>query len=153
MPAQRPRPIVLLVEDSDDDVFFFRHTLKKSGAVCSLVHVGDGAAAINYLKEASTGNSADHPWPDLVFLDLKLPAFSGFEILAWVREQQLDGRLDVAILSGSEHASDVERAKALGATGYFVKPVSLEQFRERLSRWSEQHTPASAAAEGSSGRA
>lgn len=128
-------PTVLLVEDSEDDVFFFRHALKKTGVPCALFHAADGAAALRYL-EATIANPADpaHPWPDFVFLDLKLPSFSGFEILRWLGEQKLTRPLDVAILSGSEHASDVARAKELGATGYLVKPVATAQLAGRLSR-------------------
>jgi CheY-like chemotaxis protein len=132
------RPYILLVEDSEDDVFFFRHALKKTCVTCTLAHAADGAAAIEYLKRAMAGDPKS-PWPDLVFLDLKLPTFSGFEVLGWIRENKIESRLDVAILSGSEHASDVERAMGLGATGYLVKPVSVEQLQMRVTRWSEAH--------------
>lgn len=135
------RPVVLLVEDSEDDVFFFRHVLKKTGQTCRMFHAADGAAAMDHLKAALLNpDDATHPWPDLVFLDLKLPTFSGFEILEWIRQQKLTRALDVAILSGSEHASDTERARALGAAAYFVKPISVDQLRSRLLLWTE--TPA-----------
>jgi CheY-like chemotaxis protein len=135
MSGSPQRPIVLLVEDSEDDVFFFRHTLRKCGVACSLFHAADGAAAIEHLKAALVSPSnAARPWPDLVFLDLKLPTFSGFEILAWLREQKLDVPLEVVVLSGSEHASDVERAMDLGASAYLVKPVAAEQLRDRILR-------------------
>src|SRR5579862_2534665 len=39
-------PIILLVEDSDDDAFFFSRTLGKSQMSCVLRHVTDGAQAI-----------------------------------------------------------------------------------------------------------
>ena len=42
---------------------------------------------------------------------------------------------DVAVLSGSEHASDIQRAHALGASAYYVKPLSVEQLRTRFQNW------------------
>jgi DNA-binding response OmpR family regulator len=135
------RPVVLLVEDSEDDAFFFRHALKKAGLACALFHAKDGAEALSYLKAAlASATDAAHPWPDLVFLDLKLPTFSGFEILKWIREQTLPKPLDVTVLSGSEHASDIARATQLGATEYFVKPVAAEQLRLRFARWTESRS-------------
>lgn len=125
---------VLLVEDSEDDVFFFRYTLKKSGVPCELAHVADGAEALRYLESAlSPAPAAETPRPDLVFLDLKLPSFSGFEILAWLRARAAADPPRVVILSGSDVASDRERARQHGAGDYLVKPLTVDQLRERLA--------------------
>ena len=134
------RPVILHIEDSEDDVFFFRHALKKTGMGCAVFHAADGAAALRYLRAAwADRNDPEHPWPDLIFLDLKLPTFSGFEILAWIREQKIDAPLRITILSGSEHASDIQRAKSLGAESYLVKPIATEQLRERIQGWLATH--------------
>jgi CheY-like chemotaxis protein len=130
MPSPPVRPQVLLVEDSEDDAFFFQWTAKKSGVPCDIVRVADGAAAIAHLKKAGAGGA---PRPDYVFLDLKIPMYSGFEVLSWIRERAFEPALNVAVLSGSENAGDIERAMGLGASAYFVKPVSLEALRSRLS--------------------
>lgn len=132
MPSNFSRPLVLLVEDSDDDAFFFRWTLDKCGFDCDVIHAGDGAAAIQKLEQTLVHGARR---PDLVFLDLKIPNFSGFEVLGWIQHQHFVPPLDVAVLSGSEHASDIQRAHSLGATAYYVKPVSVEQFRARFSGW------------------
>lgn len=144
MSSTLTRPIVLLVEDSEDDVFFFRYTLKKAAVPCSLFHAADGAQAIEYLRSGlESAGDPKRPWPDVVFLDLKLPTFSGFEVLAWLRERN-PPPLDVTILSGSEHSSDVQRAKSLGATGYLTKPISVELLRLRLQRGAEAAATSSA---------
>lgn len=132
-----PRPIVLLVEDSEDDAFFFRWTLDKCGFRCDVLHVTDGAAAIQHLQGTLAGT---RPRPDLVFLDLKMPSCSGFEVLSWIRTHGFDPPLDVAVLSGSEHTSDIQRAHALGASAYYVKPLSVEQLRTRFANWEARNT-------------
>ena len=133
MSSHMPRPIVLLVEDSEDDAFFFRWTLHKCGFECDVVYAADGSAAIQHLENCLSGNGSQRP--DLVFLDLKIPAFNGFEVLSWIRDQRFDPPLDVAVLSGSEHASDIQRAHALGSSAYYVKPLSVEQLRGRFAGW------------------
>lgn len=120
---------ILLVEDSDDDLFFFQRSLKQTGVDTHLVHQADGRASIAYLERVLAG---DEPAPDLMFLDLKMPAFTGFEVLEWIAQQNLLRRLPVAVLSGSEQPGDVERALALGATAYFVKPILVQQLRTRI---------------------
>ena len=132
MPSHLSRPLVLLVEDSEDDAFFFRWTIEKCGFSCEVVHEVDGAAAIHHLEAVLAGTATA---PDLIFLDLKIPAFTGFEVLAWIRDRQFEPPLDVAVLSGSEHASDIQRAHALGASAYYVKPLSVEQLRARFDDW------------------
>ncbi len=123
-------PNILLVEDSEDDAFFFRWTLQKSGVRHELTHVADGAAALDFLRSVQARAKTR---PDIVFLDLKLPSYSGFEILEWIRQQAWEQPLHVIVLSGSEHATDVTRAQSLGAAGYCVKPISAEQLRDRLN--------------------
>jgi CheY-like chemotaxis protein len=136
MPVSQ-RPFLLLVEDSDDDAFFFRWTLRKCETPCDVVHVADGGSAIAYLEKCLTKQEGVRT-PDLIFLDLKIPTFSGFEVLSWIREHAFTPALDVVVLSGSEHASDMERAAALGAVGYLVKPVDVEQLRARLQACQER---------------
>jgi CheY-like chemotaxis protein len=137
MSSPLQRPFVLLVEDSEDDAFFFRWTLHKCGLDCDLVHAADGEAAVRHLEECLKGTK---PCPDLVFLDLKMPTMTGFEVLTWIRSRSFGRPLDVAVLSGSEHASDVERATALGASAYYVKPISVELLRARFAAWHQKQS-------------
>lgn len=125
-----PLPVrILLVEDSEDDLFFFKRSLKQTGVDAQLVHQPDGRSAVEYLERVLAGNES---MPDLMFLDLKMPAFTGFEVLEWIAQRSLLRLLPVAVLSGSEQPGDVERALALGATAYFVKPILVQQLRTRI---------------------
>jgi len=120
---------ILLVEDSEDDAFFFDLALQKSGWLCARDHVIDGGQAVDYLEASYKSATA----PDLVFLDLKLPVLTGFEVLQWIATQDFEPRLHVVILSGSDHQADIVRARELGATDYLVKPVSPEELKKRLT--------------------
>lgn len=136
MPSDPARPIVLLAEDSEDDAFFFRWTLKKSKLDCELVHAADGLEALRVLKQAAESDGQRRAQcPDLVFLDLKMPGLTGFEVLDWIRANPFRPPLEVAVLSGSDHALDVERARTLGAHNYFVKPVSGDDLRSHFESW------------------
>jgi len=126
-------PSCLLVEDSPDDAYFFQRTLKKTGSACSLKQVPDGGAAIQFLHEAQAGG-ADAQLPHIIFLDLKMPVMSGFDVLSWIQRQGFSPPLYVIVLSGSDHKADVARAQELGASDYMVKPISVQDLKDRLER-------------------
>ena len=123
-------PYLLLVEDSDDDAFFFERALQKSGNTCSLRHVTNGAEAIDLIQKVSISNT--EAFPSLIFLDLKMPVVNGFEFLGWLQTQPFSNRLSVIVLSGSEHLDDKARAAQLGATDYLVKPVRADDLNRLL---------------------
>lgn len=123
-------PFLLLVEDSEDDAFFFRRTMEKSGVTCRLHHVTNGAEAVDFLHEAVRDRNAD--LPHAIFLDLKMPVLNGFEVLEWMRTQTFPVHIQVIVLSGSEHQDDKERAARLGASDYLVKPVKVNDLNRFL---------------------
>jgi CheY-like chemotaxis protein len=127
-------PTILLVEDNDDDVFAMQRALRKAQVSHSLQVVSNGEKAINYLS--GSGGYADrayYPLPSLVFLDLKLPYVTGFEVLAWMREQPGLDKMPVVVLSSSAEEMDRDRASALGAHLYLVKPPQPQELTRLLN--------------------
>jgi CheY-like chemotaxis protein len=123
--------IVLLVEDNTQDVFLIQRAFRKASLNTRLHVVCDGEQAMTYLM--GEGNYADrhhYPLPTVVLLDLKMPRKSGFEVLAWLRQQPGLKRLPVVVLTSSGEAADVNRAYELGANSYLVKPVAFNALLE-----------------------
>jgi DNA-binding response OmpR family regulator len=119
---------VLLVEDSEEDVFFFKRALAKSGVGVELLLAADGKTAVSLLSDREVRQRLG-----LVFLDLKLPLLNGFDVLRWIRSEHFDPPLRVVVLSGSAHKSDKALANELGAPDYLVKPITAESIRDRLN--------------------
>jgi CheY-like chemotaxis protein len=132
METETKIPLALLVDDSEDDAYFFRRTLKKSGFSCSIHHAPNGLAAITFLREALRLGS--DKLPCIVFLDLKMPMMNGFEVLVWMQEQGLLSRIPVVVLSGSERQEDRDRAAQYKVMEYSVKPLSSTDLRRILSQ-------------------
>jgi len=111
---------VLLVDDDENDRLLFSSALKDTGLDVELLEMPDGYAAINYLLSAEP---AEFPLPDVVFLDLKMPAMDGFEVLREIRSRPELKRLTVFILSHSNQRADMVRAHGLGANAAYHKPT------------------------------
>lgn len=125
-------PTLLLVEDSEDDAFFFRRVLQKISRAFHLEHALNGAAAVEFLRKSMASQQGAEP-PDLIFLDLKMPVLSGFDVLTWIRQQKFSQLPPVIVLSGSDHTEDKKRAMELGACEYLVKPIRLESLKAALN--------------------
>ena len=126
--AHHASPTVLYVEDNADDFLLLKLASRKCGTPFSLQHVDDGDKAIAYLS--GTGAYADreeHPFPDLVLLDLRLPRLDGFEVLQWIRTNPATRTLPVVVLAGSAFRADIRRALELGANSYASKPARFNE--------------------------
>jgi DNA-binding LytR/AlgR family response regulator len=86
---------------------------------------------IEVVGEAETGPAAlslcEERQPDVLFLDLHLPGFDGFDLLSQLRTET-----HVVITTGdSQQAVEAYRAKAVD---YLLKPVDPEQLRDAVNR-------------------
>ena len=121
-------PTILVVEDEESDVFFLQKAFAKVGLTNPVQVAAHGGEALSYLQ--GTGKYADReafPLPYLILLDLKLPHVLGLDVLKWIREQPQFKSTIVVILTSSEETADVDKAYALGANGYLVKPADAGQ--------------------------
>jgi CheY-like chemotaxis protein len=129
---------VLLVDDSEDDLFFFRQAATAVKAPFALQIARDGLDAVSYL--AGQGAYADRsrtPAASLVLLDLKLPRKSGLEVLEWVRQQPLLQEVCCMVLTSSAEVRDLRRAYDLGAKLFMVKPMGLTALRQLVGAVAE----------------
>lgn len=140
-------PMILLVEDSPDDVELTRRALQKNKIRNPLIVVPDGAAALDFLF--SEGEYAERPQedlPHLVLLDLQLPKIGGLEVLRRVRADPRTALLPVVILTSSAEERDLVEGYRLGANSYIRKPVDFDQFTEAVRElglyWLVLNTPA-----------
>lgn len=120
------RPLnILLVEDSADDVFFFKRSVARTEVPVKIQVAGDGTEAIEHL---TNGKGV----PDIVFLDLKMPNQNGFEVLRWLKQNPALSATKIFVLTSSAEPKERELAQQLGADAYFLKPLSPDQLREAL---------------------
>ena len=126
---------ILLVEDDEEDILLLRRAFRNAYIANPLIEVRDGQAAIQYLSgEGDYADRTRYPIPFLMLLDLRLPKLSGFEVIAWIREQPQLANLIVVVLTASDHVPDVTKARDLGANSYLVKPGNFEELVQMVKR-------------------
>jgi CheY-like chemotaxis protein len=120
---------ILLVEDNPDDVELTRLAFDEARVANTIVVVGDGAEALDYLfARGAYAHRDPAALPSIVLLDLNLPKIDGREVLQAIRSNELTRTLPVVVLTTSTEPFDVEASYALGVNSYIQKPVDFEQF-------------------------
>ena len=122
---------ILVAEDDENDVFFVRRGFEKAGLTHKLAHACNGQVALNYLDgEPPFSDRNQHPFPDLLLLDLRMPCLDGFELLALLQPHRKLSTLPVVVLSSSILEADAQKARSLGAREFLSKPTNAHEYRD-----------------------
>jgi CheY-like chemotaxis protein len=117
---------VLVVEDNRGDVFLVERAVEFHKLPVKLTVVEDGEQALKYLELVEADETT--PCPSLVLLDLNLPKRPGTEVLRRLRSAGRCRDIPVIVLTSSDSAADRKMATEFGATRYFRKPTSYDEF-------------------------
>lgn len=107
--SSKPALKLLIVDD---------HPVVLSG--CRSLFASDPSIKIDEAADAKTGHRAfTTKKPDVIIIDMKLPDFSGFELIRRIRAEDPDAR--IIMFSMSTDPAFVVRAVDMGAQGYVSK--------------------------------
>ena len=92
---------------------------------------------MNYLHEAIGGN-ANKPVPDLIFLDINMPAMNGWDFLD--QYEKIEGLKDreivLIMLSSSMYVDDINRAKTYpSVSDYITKPLTAAHLQQIVEKF------------------
>jgi two-component system phosphate regulon response regulator PhoB len=113
---------ILVVEDERDIAALVAYHLTKEGYRVRTAEGGQEA-----IEAAATER------PDLMVLDLMLPGYSGYDVLAEMRRQPSLNDVPVIILTARREEADRVRGLELGADDYLTKPFSPRELVLRVA--------------------
>jgi len=128
--AHAPSTTILIVEDDPNIVDLMRSNLVVRGF--HTVVSTDGSQALKLLETER---------PDIILLDLMLPAIDGFELCRQMRERSSVGVIVVSARGGDR---DKVAALNLGADDYMTKPFSIEELLARIAATLRRTRPSAA---------
>ena len=118
---------VCLIEDDMIQVFLTKKFLGKIECVGNVIDFQNGKVAYDALKQRA---DAGEPLPDIIFLDLNMPVWDGWEFYDAFLRLPENGSVLVYILTSSLDHSDISKAEELGLRErYYSKPLSLAQLK------------------------
>jgi CheY-like chemotaxis protein len=125
---------ILLVEDSPYDAEMTIRELKRHHLANKLIHVKDGAEALDFVFGTGVHAGRDiSKYPKVVLLDLKLPKVDGLEVLRAMKKDERTRRIPVVVMTSSQEQRDVVESYHLGVNSYVVKPVDFDHFSKAVS--------------------
>jgi CheY-like chemotaxis protein len=129
---------VLIADDSETDIFFLLRAFAAAHVTNPVYVVRSGTEAIQYLEGSGKYlNRAAFPLPKIVFLDLKMPAPDGFDVLRWKeKHKELPKMLWVA-MSNFDAIKTINQAYASGATTFLTKPLDAQDVRHLIKSFEE----------------
>jgi CheY-like chemotaxis protein len=123
-------PTILLVEDNDMNRNMLSRRLEKNGYV--VIMAVDGVQGLEMARSEA---------PDLVLMDLSLPAVDGWEVVRRLRAEDSTRRLPIIALTAHAMAGDREKALEAGCNDYDVKPVDWPRLHEKIRALLERRVP------------
>jgi CheY-like chemotaxis protein len=140
----KKRRVILLVEDDEGDVFFFRRALTSCKFDGDVRVVENAWEARDYIE--GRGRFSDRGYfalPDLIVSDLHLPGASGVDFVKWVREHPEYRSIPIIVWSGSRTGKELQNILAAGASAYQVKTPEFNALCQNVEAML-QHLPKTA---------
>ena len=135
---------IMLIDDDEPTNFLSNMIIEEAGCTRRIQIEDSVAKAINYLRISAKpgyGNN-DHPVPDLIFLDINMPAMNGWEFLEKyhkLENEHLD-KIKIVMLTTSLDPDDIVRAKKIpGVVDFKHKPLTEQILSEVLQEYFSDH--------------
>src|SRR6478609_8398410 len=126
---------ILLIDDDEPTNFINELVIKKANCTHKIVAKQGAREALEYLRSQEDG---EHPCPDLIFLDINMPAMNGWDFLEEYRklDEKQKGRIVIVMLTTSLNPDDEEKARGIKEINDFKsKPLTKEILEEILKKY------------------
>ena len=117
---------IVLVDDNADHVELMLLALRSIGVRRPVVIFRSGEDCVAAVEHGLVR-------PGLIVLDVHMPGLDGPQTAEQLRRLQATRAVPIVMLSTSDQASDVQRARAAGADSYVVKPRPDQTWQDLMS--------------------
>src|SRR6202049_4806632 len=129
-----PLKRILLVEDSPRDAELILDALEANQLANEVVHVRDGAEALDYLYRRAQFRDRSEGQPALMLLDLKLPKVDGLEVLRQIKGDPALKIIPIVMMTSSREEQDLLNSYQLGVNAYVAKPMKFSAFGDAVKQ-------------------
>jgi CheY-like chemotaxis protein len=123
----RNQPAILYVEDDPQSRIIMEVLLVEAMGLQNVTIFEDSA---DFLKRVRALN----PKPDLIFLDIHVRPYSGFEMLAMLRADAVFQDTPIVALTASVMNEEIIKLRSSGFSGVIAKPIDQDLFPQLIQR-------------------
>jgi CheY-like chemotaxis protein len=127
---------ILVVDDDKEDHMILLDFFTEVGLQDKIYFVDNGQRAIEFLETAN-----DAELPKLIVLDLNMPVLNGTQTLIQMKQRARLKNIPVIIYSTSENETERRKCLSFGAIDYLVKPLTFEDGKKIVSKFSSFIVP------------
>ncbi len=115
---------VLIADDETWVIFGLKRMIEKSGLPFRVIgETNDGVTTLEEVEKKK---------PDVLFSDIRMPGYTGLELLEHIQEKKLD--VKVVFVSGYAEFTYAQKALSLGAVDYLLKPIKPDMMTTVLKK-------------------
>jgi CheY-like chemotaxis protein len=117
---------VLLIDDDKVTNFYNKRVVSKINNFQEVHAVTNGQMALNYINDSRNGLCKK---PDLIFLDINMPAMNGWEFIEEFKkiDTTFTSSIKIVMLTTSNSPEDYERSLTIDSVDdYINKPLSID---------------------------
>jgi CheY-like chemotaxis protein len=126
---------ILLIDDDEPTNFLNRMVIEEVDCASRIEIMQSARDALKYLTNATP--NGDYPRPDLVFLDINMPAMDGWEFIEKYNQlpEEQKAKIIVVMLTTSFNPEDELKARKIsGVSGFRNKPLTPEILNQVLQK-------------------
>lgn len=123
---------ILLVEDDPRDVELMLEGLSEFNLANEVYVAQEGEEALNFLYRHGKFANRPNGNPALILLDIKMPKWSGLEVLKVIKKDEQLKSIPVVMMTSSTEEPDLIESYKLGVNAYMVKPLQFHDFVEAV---------------------
>jgi CheY-like chemotaxis protein len=135
---------ILLIDDDEPTNFLNKMTLEQTGCTRHISVAQSGQEALEYLRGCGAGDEGlpegigRSPRPDLIFLDINMPAMDGWEFLERYKTLPSEQKADIVLimLTTSLNPDDEVKTRTIPeVSGFENKPLSQQRLQALLEKY------------------
>ena len=130
------QPIIVVVEDSDEDFYTFMRVLSKLMAEMPLpykfLRFQDGDEVLDYLLRQGEYATLMPAVPAAMLLDLNIPGTDGRDVIQAVKQHPDLQMLPIVVLTSSSSPQDIQTCYRYGVNSYILKPMGVSEMQQTV---------------------
>jgi CheY-like chemotaxis protein len=120
-------PVILCVDDDEDDLFFIKEIIHSQGHSFEIKEARNGLDALNFLQESLQKGEL----PCLIVMDMNMPRMDGKQTIAKIKEIEHLSRVPIVVFTTSSNAAHQNYFESQ-CVRFITKPYDYKVFTKEI---------------------